>query len=357
MITMQKIRIVLETKFLIVYLPLLVLTCILFFISFQLTVTYQVNSTSGSILPVGFFALSLLSYFFGIKHGLDADHIAAIDASTRKLIQQGSRSTYVGTFFSLGHSTVIILVTVLVIVTARTVPVSDVIHFQLYGSVIGLVVSISFLFIIGSTNILVLISLRRLFKRLGDSNYDRKTMDIALNQRGFLTKYFKGFFRIIEKDSQMYFIGFLFGIGFDTVSEIAIISLSALLSGTLRGTSILTLLIFPLLFTSGMVLVDSSDGFFMNKLYGWAGSNDVKKLWFNMTMTAVSVLVAYAIGGFEFLTLLEHYLNIGNASTSIIFGLNSGGDWSLLGLLVVLIFAVSWAVSAILFKTRYAKNN
>ena len=356
MIIMQKLMKVLERKFLTVYFPLLVLTGILFVISLQLTGTYQVNSTSGSILSMDFFALSLLSYFFGLKHGLDADHIAAIDASTRKLIQQGFRSTYVGTFFSLGHSTVVILVTVAVMVTARSIPISDVIHFELYGSVIGLVVSISFLFIIGLTNVFVLISLRRLFKRLRDGNYDGKTMDIMLNRRGFLTRHFKGVFRLIKKDSQMYFIGFLFGIGFDTASEIAIISLSALLSGTLRGISILTLLIFPLLFTSGMVLVDSSDGFFMNKLYGWAGSNDMKKLWFNMTMTAVSVLVAYAIGGFEFITLLEHYLNVDIASSSIIAGLNSGGYWSLLGLLVVFIFAVSWTVSAILFKTRYSKT-
>ncbi|MCL5782490.1 MAG: hypothetical protein M1476_01085 [Candidatus Thermoplasmatota archaeon] len=193
MIIMQKLMKVLERKFLTVYFPLLVLTIILFAISLQLTGTYQVNSTSGSILSMDFFALSLLSYFFGLKHGLDADHIAAIDASTRKLIQQGFRSTYVGTFFSLGHSTVVILVTVAVMVTARSIPISDVIHFELYGSVIGLVVSISFLFIIGLTNVFVLISLRRLFKRLRKGNYDGKTMDIMLNRRGFLTKYFKGF--------------------------------------------------------------------------------------------------------------------------------------------------------------------
>ena len=244
---------------------------------------------------------ALLAYTFGLRHAVDADHIAAIDNVTRKLMQQGQRPVGVGLFFSLGHSAIVVLMSIGVAFAASALT-SRFDSMKEVGGVISTIASASFLFAIAFINILVLISVYRTFQAVKRGEpFAEEDFDILLNKRGFLSRIFRPLFKLVTKSWHMFAIGFLFGLGFDTATEVALFGISS--AQAANGMSLATIMVFPLLFTAGMTLIDTTDGVLMLGAYGWAFMKPIRKLYYNMTITAVSVVVAVLIGGLETLNL------------------------------------------------------
>ena len=248
------------------------------------------------------FGSAFLAYTFGLRHAVDADHIAAIDNSTRKLMQLGQRPVGVGFFFSLGHSLVVFLLSVAVGFAAAQVSARfD--DFKAFGGIFGTLASAVFLFLLAAFNIVVLISVWRTFQAVKRGEpFSEDDFDMLLNSRGFLARLFRPLFRIVTKSWHLFPIGFLFGLGFDTATEVALFGISA--TQAANGASFGTLLVFPALFTAGMTLIDTTDGVLMLGAYGWAFMKPIRKLYYNITITAVSVIVAVLIGGIETLGLI-----------------------------------------------------
>jgi len=216
-----------------------------------------------------FITLGVLAYLFGLRHAVDADHLAAIDNSTRKLVQESKSSLFTGLFFSLGHSTVVILLSVVLMIATRVIE-SSIPQLENIGSIIGTLVSGFFLYIIGFLNLVVLFEIYKLFNEAKKGNMNENKLNDTLLKRGFMNRYFKNLFKIVNNQYYLYPIGFLFGLGFDTASETALLAISAGTAGVFTKIPLWTLLVFPLLFTSGMTLIDTTDGFFMNGAYRWA---------------------------------------------------------------------------------------
>ena len=289
---------------------------------------------------------AMLAYTFGLRHAVDADHIAAIDNSTRKLMQEGKRPIALGLFFSLGHSTIVVLMSIAV-GFATTALSSRFADFKSVGGVVGTSVSAAFLFLLAFYNIIVLISVFRTFRSIKDGGtFVEEDFDILLNSRGFLARLFRPLFGIVSKSWHLYFIGFLFGLGFDTATEVALFGISA--TQAANGVSFGTLLVFPALFTAGMSLVDTADGVLMLGAYGWAFMKPIRKLYYNLTITAISVLVAVLIGGVETLGLLGNAFKFEGSFWSAISALND--NFGLLGYGIIGIFALSWIASAMVYK-------
>jgi nickel/cobalt transporter (NiCoT) family protein len=263
-------------------------------------------------------ATALIAYGLGLRHAVDADHIAAIDNVTRKLMQEGKRPVTVGFFFSLGHSTVVIAAAMLIAVTASTLQRSFPGLIEA-GGLVGTLVSVIFLFAIAMINFIVLVGVFRVFRKAkrGDS-YVEEDLNVFLAQRGLLNRLFRTLFRLISRSWHMYPLGFLFGLGFDTATEIGLLGISA--AEASKGLSIWSILVFPLLFTAGMSLVDTSDGVLMVGAYGWAFVNPLRKLYYNLTITGISVIVALVVGAIEALGLVAEKLGL------------IGGIWSSIGL-------------------------
>ncbi|KAA8921915.1 HoxN/HupN/NixA family nickel/cobalt transporter [Thermoplasma sp.] len=332
--------------YLITYGLLFLLTGLMFHMLSLYTSIIGGRSISSPYVTGTFYSLGILSYFFGIRHGFDADHLAAIDNATRKLMQEGKRSRYTGVLFSLGHSTVVILLSLMVIVSIRitenTMP-----RLEQIGTVVGTLVSAFFLFLLGTLNLFVLREIRRAYRLSVQNAMNDSELENILSKRGFMNRYLGGLFRIIKNEFYMYPIGFLFGLGFDTASETTLLAISAAASGVFNSVPIYTILIFPFLFTTGMVLTDSSDGFFMNSAYGWAFTGSPKKkVWFNLTMTSISITVAYVIGGLETLGLAQQEFNLNGTFWRPIYVINDLA-WGNVGLVIVIIFALSWTISYI----------
>jgi high-affinity nickel-transport protein len=232
---------------------------------------------------------AVLAYSLGLRHAIDADHIAAIDNVTRKLMQEGKRPVSVGFFFALGHSTVVVFASVAVALTANALS-DKLVSYREIGGVIGTSASALFLFIIAMANLIVLRGVYRAFRRVerGDRVTD-EDIDALLQQRGWLARLFRPLFRFVSESWHLYPIGLLFALGFETASEISLFGLSAQASDAVSSWS---LLIFPALFAAGMTLVDTTDGVLMLGAYGWAYRNPMRKLFYNLTITSVSVLVA-----------------------------------------------------------------
>ena len=290
--------------------------------------------------------LGLVAYVFGLRHGVDADHIAAIDNTTRKLMQDGKRPLTVGFWFSLGHSTIVVSMIVALVIATKAIA-STVPAFQSNGEIIGTMVSGAFLFVIGAINALIVIGIYRIFQDLKRGNLDQQELDNLLENRGFLNRYFKPFFKIVSKPWQIYPIGVLFGLGFDTASEIALIAISVGV-GVSSGIPIWYVLILPLMFTCGMVLVDTTDGVTMRLAYGWAFLNPIRKIYYNLTVTIISVLVAFAIGGVELLNVLANELGLQGPVWNSLSAL----DFESLGFAIIGIFAVTWAASVAYWKYK-----
>ncbi len=291
---------------------------------------------------------ALLAYTFGLRHAVDADHIAAIDNVTRKLMQQGQRPVGVGFFFSLGHSAVVVLLSIGVAFAASALT-SRFDSMKAVGGVIGTSASALFLFAIAFINILVLISVYRTFQAVkrGDP-FAEDDFDILLNKRGFLSRIFRPVFRLVTRSRHMFAVGFLFGLGFDTATEVALFGISS--SQAANGMSFSSIMVFPALFTAGMSLIDTTDGVLMLGAYGWAFMKPLRKLYYNMTITGVSVIVALVIGGLETLNLIGDQLGLtdGGGFWGAIGEIND--NFGVVGYVIISIFVLSWVGSVIFYK-------
>src|SRR6266567_185804 len=289
---------------------------------------------------------ALLAYTFGLRHSVDADHISAIDNVTRKLMQENKRPVAVGFFFSLGHSTIVVALSIGIAIAA-TVIRNDIPSLQNVGGLIGTSVSAIFLFVIAVINMLVLWEIFQTFQKVKrGEEYNDQTLDEFLNQRGLMGRFFRPLLRVVDKSWKMYPVGVLFGLGFDTATEVALLGISAVEAG--KGLPIPYILIFPLLFTAGMCLLDTTDGILMLGAYGWAFVKPVRKLYYNLNITLVSVLVAFVVGTIEVISIVSGLLNLSGGFWDFIGNL----DFGRLGGIIIGIFVVSWLVSAIIYRLK-----
>ena len=291
---------------------------------------------------------ALLAYMFGLRHAFDADHIAAIDNVVRKLMQEGKTPFSVGFFFSLGHSSIVVLASIAIAATA-TYMEANLEVFHTIGGVIGTSVSALFLLIIGIANLFILKGIWSAFSRArrGEKIVD-EDLDMLLAGRGLIARIFRPVFSVVSHSWHMYPIGFLFGLGFDTATEVGLLGISA--TQATQGMSFWSILIFPALFTAGMSLMDTTDSVLMTGAYGWAFVNPIRKLWYNLTITAASVVVAIFIGGLEALGLIADKLGLEGGIWNFVDEMNDNlGNF---GFAVVGIFIGSWFVSTLVYRAN-----
>ncbi|HEY9166095.1 MAG TPA: HoxN/HupN/NixA family nickel/cobalt transporter [Candidatus Kryptonia bacterium] len=291
---------------------------------------------------------SVIAYTFGLRHAVDADHIAAIDNVTRKLMQEGKRPTTVGFFFSLGHSTVVIIASVAIAVATVSVEKSFP-GFRAIGGLIGTAVSAGFLFLIALINMVVLRDVHRTFNRvkMGGSYNEQSVYDL-LDRRGLMGRLFGPLFRFIKQSWHMYPLGFLFGLGFDTATEIGLLGITA--TEATKGLPVWSILLFPALFAAGMSLVDTTDGVLMLAAYGWAYVKPLRKLYYNMTITFVSVLVAVLVGSVEVFGILADRFELNGWFWTSAARLSNSFDT--MGYFIVGIFVLSWGASTLIYRLR-----
>ena len=291
---------------------------------------------------------ALLAYVLGLRHAVDADHIATIDNVVRKLMQDGKHPLAVGLFFAFGHSLSIALA-VAAIAAAAFALQSRFQEFRALGSIIGTGASAFFLLTISAINLVILRDVWRSFQRARrGEKVGEHELDLLLSGRGLLSRIFRPLFRMVTASWQMFAIGLLFGLGFDTATEISLFTVAA--GQASGGLNFSTVMIFPALFTAGMTLVDTTDSVLMVGAYGWAFLNPMRKIWYNLTITAISVVVALLIGGIEALGLLADKLSLEGTFWSAIGDLNE--SLANFGYLVVGIFLVSWALSFAVYHWR-----
>jgi high-affinity nickel-transport protein len=293
-------------------------------------------------------ASAVLAYTLGLRHAVDADHIAAIDNVTRKLMQENKMPISSGFFFSLGHSTMVLLMSVAVGLAAVALQ-SHFAEMKNVGGIISTSISALYLFLLAFFNILVLLSVIKVFRAAKKNRVMQgDDLDLLLNNRSLLSKIFRPLFRMASRSWHMFPVGFLFGLGFDTASEVALFGMSA--AEAAKGTSFWTILIFPALFTAGMSLVDTSDGTLMLGAYGWAFKKPIRKLYYNITITLVSVVVAVGIASIESLGLIQDKLELKGLFWDLIAQINQ--NFGLLGYGIIGIFLVSWLVSIAIYKIK-----
>jgi nickel/cobalt transporter (NiCoT) family protein len=289
---------------------------------------------------------AFLAYGFGLRHAVDADHIAAIDNVTRKLMQEGKRPIAAGFYFSLGHSTVVVLASLGVAVTASAFK-EQLADFQTVGGVIGTAISAAFLLLIATINVVILVNVYRMFRRVKNGKpVGDEELDLMMAGGGLFARACRSLFRLIGASWHMYPLGFLFGLGFDTATEVGLLGISA--AEASGGLSIWSILVFPALFTAGMTLIDTTDSILMVGAYGWAFVRPIRKLYYNLTITFVSVVVAVIVGGVEALGLLADRFALHGGFWEAVSGLND--NFGALGYLIIGIFAVSWMVSILLYR-------
>ena len=293
---------------------------------------------------------ALLAYSFGLRHAVDPDHIAAIDNVTRKLMQEGKQPVSVGLFFSLGHSTVVVLLSVALAASA-TMVLGRFDDFKAGGGLIGTTISALFLFAIAAANFMILVGIWKSFcaVKRGEKFVD-EDLDVLLSNRGLMGRIFRRLFRLIRCSWHMYPLGFLFGLGFDTATEIGLLGVSA--ASATQGMSLWSILVFPALFSAGMALIDTADGILMLRAYGWAFVKPIRKLYYNLTITFISVAAALLVGGVEILGLLAERLQLEGPFWDFIGQVNS--NFGLLGYGLIGLFAVGWLASLVVYRVgRY----
>jgi high-affinity nickel-transport protein len=291
---------------------------------------------------------ALLAYSFGLRHAVDADHIAAIDNVTRKLMQDGKRPVGVGFMFSLGHSTIVVIGSMAIAGTGLALQ-HGLETVRNVGGIVGTLVSVVFLFSIAIVNVIVLRSIYRVFVKVRRGEpYVEEDSDMLLAGPGFLARIFRPMFRMIRSSWDMYPLGVLFGLGFDTATEIGVLGISA--AEGARGLPFGSILIFPLLFAAGMALIDTTDNILMLGAYGWAFVKPIRKLYYNLTITSVSVIVAFVVGGIEGLGLLAQQFHLKGLVWEAMTRLND--SFGTLGYLIVGLFAFSWLISIAVYKWR-----
>jgi nickel/cobalt transporter (NiCoT) family protein len=298
---------------------------------------YHLGSTGAFTVGVG-----VTAYTLGMRHAFDADHISAIDNTTRKLMAEDKRPLSVGLWFSLGHSSIVFALAFALSIGVRSLagPVSDggsALH-RVTGS-IGMLVSGSFLYVIAAINIVILIGIVRVFGEMRRGRYDEAALEEQLGKRGFMNRLLGRLTRAVTRPAQMYPIGVLFGLGFDTATEVALLVLAGGAAGA--GLPWYAILCLPILFAAGMSLLDSIDGSFMNFAYGWAFSRPVRKVFYNLTITGLSVAVALVIGTIELGGLAAEHLKLSGAFWDWLKHI----DLNLLGFVIVGMFVATWAVA------------
>jgi nickel/cobalt transporter (NiCoT) family protein len=288
------------------------------------------------------FGTGILAYTLGMRHAFDADHIAAIDNTTRKLVQDGKRPLSVGFFFSLGHSTIVFALALLLNFGIRAFDSqvkNDSSGLHNVTSIIGTTVSGTFLYLIALLNLIVLVSIVKVFRSMREGKYNDEELERQLDNRGLMNRVFGGYAKRIDKPWKMYPVGVLFGLGFDTATEVALLVLAG--TAVVSGLPFYAILSLPILFAAGMCLLDTLDGCFMNFAYDWAFARPIRKVFYNLTITGLSIFVAFFIGTIELLGLLGQELNL------------TGGFWSFManfdinkaGFVIVGIFVLTWAVA------------
>jgi len=290
--------------------------------------------------------LGSLAYTFGLRHAFDADHIAAIDNTTRKLLQDGKRSMGVGFFFSLGHSTVVFSLAAGLALATKTVN-SRIPGFQNVGGYIGASVSGTFLLLIGLLNLVVLLDILGVFRQMKRGAYNEQKLEEALQNQGLMSRFFlKRVGDRINASWKMYPLGVLFGLGFDTATEIGLLAIAA--GVATHNVPFLAIISLPIIFAAGMSLMDTADGAFMSHAYGWAFSNPIRKVYYNITVTSLSVAVALIIGMIELLQVTAAKFSLYGGFWAFLDNLNFGN----IGYVVVGLFVATVAFSVLLWKTR-----
>ncbi|WP_234377113.1 HoxN/HupN/NixA family nickel/cobalt transporter [Streptomyces sp. TP-A0356] len=296
---------------------------------------YEVGSKAFGI------GLGVTAYTLGMRHAFDADHIAAIDNTTRKLMADGKRPVSVGFWFALGHSSVVVVLAALIAggtqLAGRIMNENSSTH-QVLG-VLGTTVSGTFLYVIAALNLVALMGILRVFRAMRAGTYDEKELEQHLDSRGFMNRVLGRFTKSISRPGQMFPLGFLFGLGFDTATEVTLMVMAG--SGAAAGLPWYAILCLPLLFAAGMSLFDTLDGTFMNFAYQWAFSNPVRKVFYNLTITGLSIAVAFLIGTIELVGVLHDKLDLRDALTGWIAGL----DLDNVGFVIVGLFVVVWAAA------------
>jgi high-affinity nickel-transport protein len=321
-----------------------------FLILFTVVAPHHYQLGSSGAFTVG---LGLTAYTLGLRHAFDADHISAIDNTTRKLMAERKRPLGVGFFFSLGHSTVVFALTFLFAIGIRALGGQvrnggSALH--KVTSLIGTGVSGGFLYLIAALNVVILVGILRVFAEMRRGVYDEAALEHQLNSRGLMNRFYGRFTRTITKQWHMYPIGILFGLGFDTASEVALLFLAAGAAGA--GLPFYAILCLPILFAAGMSLLDTIDGSFMNFAYEWAFSQPVRKIYYNLTITGLSVAIALIIGTVELLGLAVAKLGL------------KGGFWgwvaqiniNTLGYVIVAMFVLTWAIALLIWRFAHIEE-
>ena len=283
--------------------------------------------------------VAVLAYTLGMRHAFDADHISAIDNTTRKLMHDGQRPLSVGFFFSLGHSTIVVAIGAGVVVAEKAVfhavsnPNSGL---EQFGGVFGTIVSASFLFLIAALNLVIMAGIMRVWRSMRRGEYDEETLEQHLQNRGLMSRFFGRWMRSIRKPWQIYPVGVVFGMGFDTATEVSLLATTALLAS--QHVPWYAIMALPILFTAGMTLLDTIDGCFMNLAYGWAFLNPVRKVYYNLTVTGLSIGICVFIGGIEVLGLLAQELHL----TGGFWNAMSAFDINKAGFVIVGLFVATW---------------
>jgi nickel/cobalt transporter (NiCoT) family protein len=290
---------------------------------------------------------ALLAYSLGLRHAVDADHIAAIDNVTRKLLQDGKQPTTVGFFFALGHSTIVLIAAAVIAFTVGAL--ARFASFSQIGGVIATATSATFLFAIAAMNLVILRSVWLRFDMVRKGGkYSADDLDILLSGRGLLSRLFRPLFAMIRHSWQMAPLGFLFGLGFDTATEVTLLGLAG--AQAAHGVSVSTILVFPALFAAGMALIDTTDGVLMLGAYQWAFVKPIRKLYYNMTITGVSALVAIVIGGIETIALIAHKLDLNRGGWKL--ASNLAEHFNALGFAIIGLFAAAWAASYFIYRWK-----
>ena len=304
-----------------------------------------------AILPQHFKLLGLgvaaTAYTLGMRHAFDADHISAIDNTTRKLMADGKRPLSVGFWFSLGHSTVVFVLGLALTVAARFVfkeVSSSTSVLNSFGGVFGTLISGTFLYLIAILNLVILVGIVKVFLEMRRGRYSDSELERQLNARGLMFRFFGRMMRAIRSPWQMYPVGVLFGLGFDTATEVALLAAAA--GAATAGLPWYAILSLPVLFAAGMSLLDTLDGSFMNFAYGWAFSNPVRKVYYNITITGLSVAVALLIGSIELFGLLASELKLSGGFWSFF----AGFDLNQAGFIIVGLFVVTWVVALLVWR-------
>lgn len=321
------------------WLPYVSIVCLIHIIGF---VCLWIAAKDAHIL----LGMGLLAYTLGLRHAFDADHIAAIDNTVRKLLQQRKDPAGVGFYFSIGHSTVVFIMAVLLGISVHWAK-SQLPHFQEIGGTIGTIVSGVFLLLIGILNLIILVSLVKLFTKLKEQKVSHQELDQLLDSRGFFTRFIGPYFKLINQSWHVLPLGFLFGLGFDTASEIALLALSS--GASQHAISFIGIISLPILFAAGMSLLDTLDGILMKSAYNWAFLNPVRKIYYNITITAVSVIAALIIGMIELLQIMGDKFHFQGAFWQLVQSMK----FDYIGYILVAVFILTWFISTLIWKLNH----